>query len=70
MTVDLKHVIAEKDYVAIHFVHRLRPDERGQSIMGIFRVTKREGGEFRIIEHWDVVQEEPVRRTDDAETHS
>ncbi|MFD4946778.1 nuclear transport factor 2 family protein [Streptomyces sp. NPDC058239] len=57
---ELESVIAEKDYVAVHFRYRLTPEERGQSIMGIFRVTKQTSGEYKIIEHWDVHQDIPV----------
>ncbi|MEU6103180.1 nuclear transport factor 2 family protein [Streptomyces flaveolus] len=62
---ELNSVIAEKDYVAIHFRYRLSPAERGQSIMGIFRVTKQTNGEYKIIEHWDVHQEIPATSAND-----
>ncbi|MFE2336718.1 nuclear transport factor 2 family protein [Streptomyces coelicoflavus] len=61
---DLKRVIADKDYVAIHFRYRLTPESADLSIMGIFRVVKRDG-EYKIIEHWDVTQQVPAASAND-----
>ncbi|MER5869321.1 nuclear transport factor 2 family protein [Streptomyces sp. NPDC002044] len=60
VTADLKRVIADKDYVAVHFRYRLRPEDTGQAIMGIFRVERQPNGELKIIEHWDVIQNIPA----------
>ncbi|WP_327418313.1 nuclear transport factor 2 family protein [Streptomyces sp. NBC_01233] len=60
VTADLKRVVADKDYVAVHFRYRLRPEDTGQAIMGIFRVQKDANGELKIIEHWDVIQNIPA----------
>ncbi|MER5539496.1 nuclear transport factor 2 family protein [Streptomyces mirabilis] len=65
VTAELKRVVADKDYVAVHFRYRLRPADTGQAIMGIFRVQKDENGELKIIEHWDVVQNIPATSAND-----
>ncbi len=60
VTAELKRVVADKDYVAVHFRYRLRPEDTGQAIMGIFRVQKDVSGQLKIIEHWDVIQNIPA----------
>ncbi|MGW4273258.1 nuclear transport factor 2 family protein [Streptomyces seoulensis] len=57
---DRKRVIADKDYVALHFRYRLSPESAEQSIMGIFRVERQPDGQLKIIEHWDVIQDVPA----------
>lgn len=65
VTADLKRTIADKDYVAVHFRYRLRPEDTGQAIMGIFRVERETNGELKIIEHWDVIQSIPATSAND-----
>lgn len=55
LTVQRKRVVAEGEIVAIHAHYRLNPDDRGQSVVDIFRV--RDG---KVVEHWDVVQDVPA----------
>ncbi|MER5214370.1 nuclear transport factor 2 family protein [Streptomyces sp. NPDC002838] len=61
LIVERKRVIAEKDYVAIHAHYRLNPEDRGQSVVDIFRVNK----QGKIIEHWDVMQDVPAESAND-----
>jgi predicted SnoaL-like aldol condensation-catalyzing enzyme len=65
LIVERKRVIADKDYVAIHAHYRLSPEDRGQSVVDIFRVKKQKNGELKIIEHWDVVQDVPATSAND-----
>jgi predicted SnoaL-like aldol condensation-catalyzing enzyme len=61
LTVDRKRVIADGDLVAIHAHYRTSPEDRGQSVVDIFRV-RRDG---KIVEHWDVVQDVPATSAND-----
>jgi len=61
LTVERKRVIAEGDLVAIHSHYRTGPDDRGQSVVDIFRVR----GDGKIVEHWDVVQDVPETSAND-----
>lgn len=61
LTVDRKRVIAEGDIVAIHAHYRTSPEDRGQSVVDIFRV----GPDGKIVEHWDVVQDVPATSAND-----
>ncbi|WP_416983431.1 nuclear transport factor 2 family protein [Streptomyces sp. T028] len=54
VTIDVKRVIAEGDYVAVHHHLKLNPDDRGFACIEFFRV--RDG---KIVEHWDAVQPVP-----------
>lgn len=65
LIVERKRVIADKDYVAIHAHYRLSPEDRGQSVVDIFRVAKQKNGELKIIEHWDAVQDVPATSAND-----
>jgi predicted SnoaL-like aldol condensation-catalyzing enzyme len=60
LIVERKRVVAEGDIVAIHAHYRLNPDDRGQSVVDIFRV--RDG---KVVEHWDVVQDVPATSAND-----
>ena len=53
---EIKHIVAEKNYVFIHNHIKLNPQDRGQAAVDIFRV---ENG--KIVEHWDVIQDIPEK---------
>lgn len=54
ITVEIKRLVAEGDYVVSH-VHGIRvPGQPGSSIVDIFRFA-----DDRIVEHWDVMQPIP-----------
>ncbi|MFC3892819.1 nuclear transport factor 2 family protein [Lentzea rhizosphaerae] len=61
LTADRKRVIAEGDLVAIHAHYRTSPEDRGQSVVDIFRVRP----DGKIVEHWDVVQDVPATSAND-----
>jgi len=61
LTVERKRVIAEGDLVAIHSHYRTGPEDRGQSVVDIFRVR----ADGKIVEHWDVVQDVPATSAND-----
>jgi predicted SnoaL-like aldol condensation-catalyzing enzyme len=56
---DLKRVVAEGDYVVMHYHMTPRGDERGVAVVDIWRFA-----DGQIAEHWDVMQPVP----DSAET--
>ncbi|WP_431969073.1 nuclear transport factor 2 family protein [Nocardia sp. bgisy134] len=54
LSVEVKRMVAEDDYVVAH-VHAIRvPGRRGVAIMDIFRLDN-----GRLAEHWDVLQDIP-----------
>ncbi|WP_112263141.1 nuclear transport factor 2 family protein [Lentzea terrae] len=61
LTVERKRVVAEGDLVAVHAHYRTGPEDRGQSVVDIFRVGK----DGKIVEHWDVVQAVPATSAND-----
>ena len=61
MVVERKRVIAEGDLVAIHAHYRTSLEDRGQSVVDIFRV----GRDGKIVEHWDVGQDVPATSAND-----
>lgn len=56
---DLKRVVADDEYVVMHYLMTPEGDERGVAVVDIWRMV-----DGRIAEHWDVVQPVP----DAAET--
>ncbi|HTJ69749.1 MAG TPA: ester cyclase [Actinospica sp.] len=57
---DVKRVIAEGDYVAVHHHLKLNPQHLGFACIEFFRI--RDG---KIVEHWDAVQEVPAESAND-----
>lgn len=53
---EIKHIIAEKNYVVIHNHIKLNAADRGQAAVDIFRVE-----DGKIVEHWDVIQDIPEK---------
>tara|TARA_R110000772_G_scaffold107395_1_gene209737 strand:- start:1556 stop:1951 length:396 start_codon:yes stop_codon:yes gene_type:complete len=54
MSFDIKRVVAEGDLVVLHSHYKPNRDDRGLSIMDIFRLE-----DEKIVEHWDVLQPVP-----------
>ena len=52
--IDMKRVIAEGEFVVVHFLVKHKPDELGAAVMQIFRF---ENG--KIVEMWDLGQKIP-----------
>ena len=55
-TVEISHVVADGDLVAVHYRFKVKPDDRGMAVVDIFRV---ENG--KIQEHWDVAEPVPEK---------
>lgn len=55
-SVKVDHVLADGDLVAVHYLTKVKPEDRGFMAVDIFRVA---GG--KIVEHWDVVQPVPEK---------
>ncbi|MFE3850812.1 ester cyclase [Streptomyces griseorubiginosus] len=60
LSISVKRVIAEGDYVAFHHHLQLTPDDLGSAVVDIFRV--RDG---RVVEHWDVTAPVPATSKND-----
>ena len=50
----VRQTFADGDFVILHVLERLRPSDRGNAIVDIFRLKR-----GRIVEHWDVKQPVP-----------
>lgn len=50
----VRRSFADGDFVILHVLERLRPGDRGNAIVDIFRLER-----GRIVEHWDVKQPIP-----------
>ena len=50
----VRRTFVEGDFVILHVLERLRPGDRGNAIVDIFRLER-----GRIVEHWDVKQPIP-----------
>lgn len=51
---DLKRLVADDDYVVVHYWMVTPEDERGVAVVDIWRLV-----DGQIVEHWDVVQPVP-----------
>ncbi len=60
LIVERHRVIAEGNIVAIHAHYRLNAEDRGQSVVDIFRVL-----DGKIVEHWDTIQAVPETSAND-----
>jgi predicted SnoaL-like aldol condensation-catalyzing enzyme len=56
----VKRVIAEDDVVVIHHHVKMTKEDRGSSVVDIFRV-----GDGKIVEHWDIIQPVPETPAND-----
>ena len=55
-SVKVDHVLADGDLVAVHYLTKIKPEDRGFMAVDIFRVAN-----GKIVEHWDVVQPVPEK---------
>lgn len=55
-TIDISHVLADGDLVAIHYRFHIEPNDRGMAVVDIFRIAN-----GKIAEHWDVGQPVPEK---------
>jgi predicted SnoaL-like aldol condensation-catalyzing enzyme len=51
---ELRRIVADDDYVVVHYRMATPEDERGVAVIDIWRLTA-----GQIVEHWDVVQPIP-----------
>lgn len=51
---EIKQVFVDGDFVILHVLEKLHPQDRGNAIVDIFRLEQ-----GRIVEHWDVIQAVP-----------
>ena len=59
-SVKVDHVLADGDLVAVHYLTKFKPEDRGFMAVDIFRVAR-----GKIVEHWDVVQPIPEKSAND-----
>ncbi len=59
-SVKLSQVLADGDLVAVHYLTKFKPEDRGYAVVDIFRVAN-----GKIAEHWDVVQPVPEKSAND-----
>ena len=59
-SVKVDHVLADGDLVAVHYLTKFKPEDRGFMAVDIFRVAH-----GKIVEHWDVVQPVPEKSAND-----
>ena len=59
-TIEISHVLADGDLVAIHYRFKVNAADRGMAVVDIFRVAN-----GHIQEHWDVGQPVPEKSAND-----
>jgi predicted SnoaL-like aldol condensation-catalyzing enzyme len=59
-SVKVSQVLADGDLVAVHYLTKFKPEDRGFAVVDIFRVAN-----GKIAEHWDVVQPVPEKSAND-----
>ncbi|MEU2778353.1 nuclear transport factor 2 family protein [Streptomyces sp. NPDC007162] len=60
LRMDVKRIIADGEYVAVHHTFQVNADDRGAAVVDIFRVQ-----DGKIVEHWDVFQPVPEKSAND-----
>lgn len=53
---EIKRVFADGNHVILHVHATMKPGDRGQAIIDIFRVDN-----GKLVEHWDVIQDVPEK---------
>ena len=56
----IDHVLADGDLVAVHYLTKFKPEDRGYMAVDIFRVAH-----GKIVEHWDVGEPVPEKSAND-----
>jgi predicted SnoaL-like aldol condensation-catalyzing enzyme len=54
------HVLADGNLVAVHYLFKIKPKDRGFAVVDIFRIK-----DGKLAEHWDVVQPVPAKSAND-----
>ena len=57
---EIKHLIAEGDYVVVHGHAIPKPGDRGVAVMDMYRFE-----DGKAVEHWDIIQLVPEKSTND-----
>jgi predicted SnoaL-like aldol condensation-catalyzing enzyme len=57
---EVHQVLADGDLVTIHYLFKMKPEDRGFAVVDIFRIK---GG--KLAEHWDVIQPVPEKSAND-----
>ncbi|MEV7392751.1 ester cyclase [Streptomyces sp. NPDC091215] len=60
LSISVKRVIAEGDYVAFHHHLKLAADDLGTAVIDIFRVR-----DLKVVEHWDITAPVPATSAND-----
>lgn len=55
-SMDVRRVIVDGDYAAVHLIGRQGPEDPGHALMNFFRME-----DGIIVEHWDVAQKIPAQ---------
>jgi predicted SnoaL-like aldol condensation-catalyzing enzyme len=60
LSIDVRRVIAEGDFVVTHSLLKTGPDDRGTAAVDFFRLE-----DGKVVEHWDVLQPVPETAAND-----